>query len=69
MPETNNGWDMYKKLVVKELERCNNRLDVMDRRLSKIERNIAVLQTKVYVSAAAVAFILSASVSILVKIL
>ena len=69
MPPSTNGWDEYKKLVINELERANKRLDVMDRRLGHIERNIAVLQTKSYITAAAIAFVLSTAVSIFVKIL
>ena len=68
-PPHSNGWDEYKKLVINELERANKRLDTMDRRLGHIERNIAVLQTKSYITAAAVAFVLSTAVSVLVKIL
>ena len=68
-PPNSNGWDEYKKLVINELERANKRLDTMDRRLGHIERNIAVLQTKSYITAAAVAFVLSTAVSVLVKIL
>ncbi len=69
MSPPSNGWDEYKKLVINELERANKRLDVMDRRLGHIEKNIAVLQTKAYITAASIAFVLSTAVSVLVKIL
>ena len=45
MTYNTNGWDQYKIMVINELERTNKRLETMDKRLSKIERNIAVLQT------------------------
>ena len=64
-----NGWAEYKRLVINELERTNNRLDLMDKRLAKIERNIAILQTKAATWAAGIAIIVSGGVSLLVKIL
>ena len=64
-----NGWDQYKRLVINELERTNKRLDTMDKRLAKIERNIVVLQTKAATWAAGIAIIISGGVSLLIKIL
>ena len=46
-----NGWEEYKRLVVHELERCNNRLDLLDDRLRKIEQKLSILDTKIYVTA------------------
>ena len=63
-----NGWDQYKRLVIAELERTNQRLDNMDKRLSHIERNIAILQTKAAVWAAGIAAILSSGITIFFKI-
>jgi len=67
MEQHNNGWDEYKLLVINELERTNSRLDGMDKRLHRIERNIAILQTKAYFAAAIVAIILSCSISLVFK--
>jgi len=64
-----NGWDQYKRLVIHELENTNLRLDRMDKRLSKIERNIAVLQTKAATWAAGIAIVISGGVSLLLKTL
>jgi len=65
--EQHNGWDEYKRLVLSELERTNSRLDGMDKRLHRIERNIAILQTKAYMAASVIAIILSCSISIIFK--
>tara|TARA_R110000824_G_scaffold227575_3_gene415387 strand:- start:701 stop:934 length:234 start_codon:yes stop_codon:yes gene_type:complete len=67
--EGTNGWDQYKRLVINELERTNNRLDSMDKRLAKIEKNIVVLQTKAAMYAAGIAVIISGGVSLLTQIL
>jgi hypothetical protein len=67
--EGSNGWDQYKRLVIHELENTNLRLDRMDKRLSKIERNIVILQTKAATWAAGIAIIISGGTSLLIKIL
>lgn len=67
--ENTNGWDEYKRLVITELERANRRLDTVDKRLSKIERNIAVLQTKSASLAAGISLVISGSVGFLIKVL
>ena len=64
-----NGWTEYKRLVINELERTNKRLDIMDKRLSKIERNIVILQTKAATWAAGIAIVISGGVSLLLKVL
>mgnify|MGYP004446743727 CR=1 FL=1 len=64
-----NGWDEYKRLVINELERTNHRLDVMDKRLSKIEKHIVVLQTKAAMWAACIAIMISGGFGLLTKIL
>jgi hypothetical protein len=64
-----NGWDQYKRLVINELERTNHRLDMVDKRLSKIEKNIVILQTKAATWAAGIAMVISGGVSLLIKIL
>ena len=64
-----NGWTEYKRLVINELERTNRRLDIMDKRLSKIERNIIVLQTKSAMWAAGVAVVISGGLALLTRVL
>jgi hypothetical protein len=64
-----NGWDQYKRLVISELERTNNKLEQMDKRLSHIERHIAVLQTKSASYAAGVALLISGGISLVIKFL
>ena len=64
-----NGWDQYKRLVIHELERTNDRLDKVDKRLAYIERNITILQTKAATWAAGIAIIISGAVSFISKIL
>jgi hypothetical protein len=54
-----SGWDQYKRLVVSELERTNSRLVDIDKRLSHIERNLAVLNTKVYATVFIITILLS----------
>jgi hypothetical protein len=66
---SSNGWDEYKRLVINELERTNSRLSGMDKRLQRIEKNIAILQTKAYMAASAIALVLSGSISLLFRIL
>ena len=64
-----NGWDQYKRLVIHELENTNSRLERMDKRLARIERNITILQTKAATWAAGIAIIISGGVSLLIKVL
>ena len=64
-----NGWQEYKRLVINELERANLRLDLVDKRLSNLEKNISILQTKAATYAAGVAIIISGGMSLLLKIL
>jgi len=46
----NNGWEQYKVHVVHEIKNTNDRLRIIDRRLSHIEKKLAVLDTKVYIA-------------------
>ncbi len=64
-----NDWHQYRRLVIAELERTNTKLETMDKRLSKIERNIAILQTKAASWAAGIAIVISGGVSLLLKVL
>lgn len=54
-----NGWDEYKRLVINELERCSDRLDHIDKRLSNIELTFAKLQTRLYTGAVLIAFVIT----------
>ena len=62
-----NGWQEYKRLVVNELDRANNRLDLLDKRLNHIDRSITELKTKMYVISGATAMIFSGILSLLLK--
>jgi len=64
-----NGWAEYKRLVISELERANHRLDMMDKRLSRLEKHLTVLQTKAAAWAAGLAIVISGSMSFLLKVL
>ena len=64
-----NGWQEYKRLVINELERTNHRLDMVDKRLAKIERNIVILQTKAATWAAGIAIVISGSIALITKFL
>ena len=63
-----NGWQEYKRLVINELDRANNRLDIIDKRLARLEKNITVLQTKATTWAAGLAVFISAGISLLLKL-
>tara|TARA_R100000008_G_scaffold60957_1_gene38396 strand:- start:1887 stop:2099 length:213 start_codon:yes stop_codon:yes gene_type:complete len=65
MDINDNGWEKYKVHVVHELERSNQRLGTIDKRLAKIENRLAVLDTKVY----AATFVFSAICTALFNIL
>lgn len=69
MGVTPNGWDQYKKLVLHELERTNNRLTDIDKRLNHIERKLSVLDTKVYASAFVASIILTSVFSFVFDIM
>ena len=62
---TGNGWDEYKKLVVHELERSNERLTKIETRLYDIERRLTVLQTKVYTTALIISVLISSAIQIM----
>ena len=64
-----NGWQEYKRLVISELERTNSRLENVDKRLGKIERNIAILQTKAAGYAAGISIIVSGTFFLFSKFL
>jgi hypothetical protein len=55
-----NGWDEYKKFVVYELERSNERLNNLDRRLGKIEAKLSAMQAKIYMAVIVAASVVTA---------
>ena len=61
-----NGWNEYKQFVVQELKRSNERLKGIEDRLIDIERELAVLKTKMYIGSAFVAVIFSGLVTLMV---
>jgi len=61
-----NGWNEYKQFVVQELRRSNDRLKGIEDRLIEIERELAVLKTKMYIGSAFVAVIFSGLVTLMV---
>jgi len=62
--EHGNGWGEYKKFVVQELRRSNDRLTGIEDRLIGIEKELAVLKTKMYIGSAFIAVIFSGLVTL-----
>ena len=63
-----NGWQEYKRLVINELDRANNRLDIMDKRLGRMVKHITVLQTKATTWAAGLAIFISVGIGLLSRL-
>ena len=63
-----NGWQEYKRRVINELERTNHRLDMVDRRLARLEKHITILNTKATMWSAGVAVFISVGISLLTKL-
>jgi hypothetical protein len=57
MAPTDDGWNEYRRFVINTLESTNNRLDEIDTTLREIERDLAVLKTKMYAAAAIAALV------------
>jgi len=60
-----NGWIEYKKLILSELTRSNERLGKIESELTDIKQEIAVLKTKMYFGSAVVAIIISVGMTFL----
>tara|TARA_B100000575_G_C22678807_1_gene413004 strand:+ start:116 stop:328 length:213 start_codon:yes stop_codon:yes gene_type:complete len=61
-----NGWKEYKEFVIQELKRSNDRLEKIDDRLINIERELAVLKTKMYIGSAFIAVVFSGIITLMV---
>lgn len=59
-----NGWIEYKKLVLSELQRSNDRLSRIESDIGEIKEQLAVLKTKVYFGSSVLAFLISTLVAI-----
>ena len=60
-----NGWLEYKKLILSELTRSNERLGKIETELSDIKQEIAILKTKMYFGSAIVAVVISIGMTFL----
>jgi hypothetical protein len=58
-----NGWIEYKKLILAELTRSNDRLSRIEADLSSIKEELAVLRTKMYFGSAIIAVFISIGVT------
>jgi len=57
--ESGNGWVEYRKFVTESLGGTQKRLDKIEGRLQNIEKDIAILRTKMYIASATAAVIFS----------
>ena len=69
MNDERNGWDQHKKYVVNELERTNDRLTGIDKRLSHIERKLAVLDTKVYATVIIASVVMTSAMNLVLDLI
>ena len=60
---TNHDWEHYEKLVIRELDRNNEKLERIENRLGGIEERLAIVNTKIYVAA----FVASAVITSMVQ--
>jgi hypothetical protein len=60
-----NGWLEYRKLILSELTRCNERLGKIEDELGGIKQEIAILKTKMYLGSAMVAIVISVGMTFL----
>jgi hypothetical protein len=58
-----SGWMEYRKLVLNELQRSNDRLTRIENDIGEIKEKLAVLQTKVYFTSSTLAFLISTVVA------
>jgi hypothetical protein len=53
-----SGWPEYRKLVLSELQRSNDRLSRIENDIGEIKEKLAILQTKVYFTSSSLAFMI-----------
>jgi len=58
-----SGWPEYRKLVLSELQRSNDRLSRIENDIGEIKEKLAILQTKVYFTSSSIAFMISTMVA------
>jgi hypothetical protein len=46
MPDIENGWNEYQKLVISQLNDCRSRLSTIERRLTRMEVDVGMLRVK-----------------------
>ena len=63
-----NGWVEYRKFVVENLDLNKKQLHGIENRLRKMEQDIVMLKTKVYIASAVIGFAVSGVISLLVTI-
>ena len=63
-----NGWVEYRKFVVETLDLNKKQLHGIENRLRKMEQDIVMLKTKVYIASAVIGFAVSGVISLLVTI-
>ena len=68
MAPSDDGWNEYRRYVVESLETVNTRLNKIDTTLREVEREIAVLKTKMYAAAAIAALVFTSISTIAVEI-
>ena len=68
MAPNDDGWNEYRRYVVESLETVNTRLNKIDTTLREVEREIAVLKTKMYAAAAIAALVFTSISTIAVEI-
>ena len=64
-----NGWLEYKKLILSELTRSNERLGKIETELTDIKQEIAILKTKMYFGSAIVAVIISIGMTFVTQLI
>ena len=63
-----NGWVEYRKFVVETLDINKKQLHGIENRLRRMEQDIVMLKTKVYIASAVIGFTVSGVISLLVTI-
>ena len=69
MAPSDDGWNEYRRFVIKSLESTNNRLDEIDTTLRDIERDLAVLKTKMYAAAVIASLVFTTISTVAVEVL